>query len=402
LFSLDLGDGLIERSRRLRALGRDDRIAEIVCERFLDGRVAAMRDPLAWSIPLGRLFNTTIRVHVLFPFVMLGLVMRVAFKADPRDSSLYAYPDRAWVDVAIALGLMFLSVFLHEFGHVFGARLVHGDASEILIWPLGGLASVDVPHTPRANFICVAGGPLVNLVLGALAGVLLYFSHPGGPMPYWNPLTLYVRGDNGLFALNTWGGSAIALPPYGVPVILSQLFWANYVLFLLNMVLVGFPMDAGRMLQCILWPHTGYRQATLTAVYAGFVTVCVVFIFSLVTESVMAFALALFIYMSCRFQYIVLETGGDDSLFGYDFSQGYTSLERDEPRPAPPRRKPNWWQRWHQGRAARKLQREQERREADERRMDALLEKISTHGIAALTDEERRFMKQFSDRYRNK
>ena len=34
--------------------------------------------------------------------------------------------------------------------------------------------------------------------------------------------------------------------------------------------------------------------------------------------------------------------------------------------------------------------------------MDELLEKISTQGMSALTDEERRFMKQFSDRYRNK
>ena len=39
---------------------------------------------------------------------------------------------------------------------------------------------------------------------------------------------------------------------------------------------------------------------------------------------------------------------------------------------------------------------------ADERRMDGLLEKISAQGIASLTEEERRFMKQFSDRYKNK
>jgi hypothetical protein len=31
-----------------------------------------------------------------------------------------------------------------------------------------------------------------------------------------------------------------------------------------------------------------------------------------------------------------------------------------------------------------------------------LLEKISAHGMASLTDEERRFMKSFSDRYKNR
>ena len=69
---------------------------------------------------------------------------------------------------------------------------------------------------------------------------------------------------------------------------------------------------------------------------------------------------------------------------------------------APPRLRQSWWQRWQQARAAKKLQRETETREADERRFDALLEKISTHGLAALTDEERRFMKQYSDRYKNR
>ena len=47
--------------------------------------------------------------------------------------------------------LLFGIILLHEFGHCFGARYVDGDAKEILIWPLGGLAYVDVPHTPRAQ-----------------------------------------------------------------------------------------------------------------------------------------------------------------------------------------------------------------------------------------------------------
>ena len=93
------------------------------------------------------------------------------------------------------------------------------------------------------------------------------------------------------------------------------------------------------------------------------------------------------------------------SLFGYDFSQGYTSLEGSEPGgapAAPPQPKLSWWQRWQQQRALKRAQREQEQREAEERRMDELLEKISTQGMGSLTDEERRFMKQFSDKYKNR
>src|SRR5689334_24738339 len=52
------------------------------------------------------------------------------------------------------------------------------------------------------------------------------------------------------------------------------------------------------------------------------------------------------------FRSIVLETGGEESLFGYDFSQGYTSLERDQPTAAPAAPKLSWFQRWRQKRAA--------------------------------------------------
>ena len=76
-----------------------------------------------------------------------------------------------YADVAVILGLMFLSVLLHEFGHCFAARRVDGDADEILLWPLGGLARCDVPNTAWANFILAAGGPAVNLVLC----LLIYF-----------------------------------------------------------------------------------------------------------------------------------------------------------------------------------------------------------------------------------
>ncbi len=95
--------------------------------------------------------------------------------------------------------------------------------------------------------------------------------------------------------------------------------------------------------------------------------------------------------------------GADDSLFGYDFSQGYTSLEREHGSSlAPAAPKQSWWKRWRQQVATKKAQRDLERREFEERRMDELLETISAQGMASLTDEERRFMKQFSDRYRNR
>jgi hypothetical protein len=168
-------------------------------------------------------------------------------------------------------------------------------------------------------------------------------------------------------------------------------------------MLPGFPLDGGRMFQCILWWRGDYRQATMAAIVAGFLVMIAIGLFGVVVNEVMPLLLALFIYVTCRQQWFVLETGGEEPLFGYDFSQGYTSLERDQPAPAQPRRRrPNFIQRWLQRRAQRKQQREQEIREAEERRMDELLEKVQQHGLAALTDEERRFLTRVSARYRNR
>jgi stage IV sporulation protein FB len=355
-----------------------------------------MRDPSYWSIPLGRLFGITIRVHVLFPLVVLGLVLQVVYQ--PRG---FPFPDGTWIDVLVFSALLFGSVLLHEFGHCFGARAVNGDASEVLLWPLGGLASVDVPHTPGANFLTAAAGPAVNLGLCVVCALLLAFAVEPSFQPPWSPLWWFGRGHAGEIHLYTWGGVDKEVTAVW-PMLLARLFFANWILFLLNVLLPGFPLDGGRMLQSALWRYLGYRQAMVIAIIAGFVCVFVAAVGAIAINQLLPLLLAGFIFLSCRNQWVLLETGGEDSLFGYDFSQGYTSLERDQAPAAPPRRRTGWWKRWLQKRAAQKLQREQETREAEERRMDELLDKVHREGKAALTDEERRFLKRVSDRYRNR
>ena len=173
-------------------------------------------------------------------------------------------------------------------------------------------------------------------------------------------------------------------------------------MFLFNTVLVGHPFDSGRMLQAALWPRLGHYQSSKVAIYAGFVVAVVIGICSIVySEPLLAF-LTVFTFISCAQEWMALESAQEESLFGYDFSQGYTSLEKDEP-PAPPKpKKQNFFQRWLAQRAARKLQQELEQREADDRRMDELLDKIQKFGKKSLTDEEQRFLKRVADRYKNK
>jgi Zn-dependent protease len=356
-----------------------------------------MRDPLNWSFPLGRLFGIQVRVHFLFPILVIALIGRAAI-----NTKLYPVPGQ-WIDVAVILGLLFFSVLLHELGHCFGARMVDGDASEILMWPLGGLAMCEVPHTPRANFITTICGPLVNLILFLGCAAALAVLEPG-MRPWINPFEAPLRDyESGATIFYAWNGTPLD-PAETRPVVLllQRLFWVNWFLFLLNIVVAGFPLDGGRLVQSIVWRFTDYRQGTVVAVMVGFLAAIVVGVYGIIMEQVSGLALALFIYVSCRHQWIVLEMGDENSSLGYDFSQGYTSLERDQPAAPIARRRQSWFQRWRQRRAQQRMLREQETREAEERRLDELLEKVHRDGQAALTEEERRFLKRASDRYRNR
>src|SRR5207248_3089000 len=91
-----------------------------------------------------------------------------------------------------------------EFGHCFAGRWVDGEASDILQWPLVGLAYVEVPHTPRAHFVTAAGGPLVNLGLCAISANLLIFV-----LGYWPPLAPWVTENH--FPFRAEGGGSVNL-----------------------------------------------------------------------------------------------------------------------------------------------------------------------------------------------
>jgi len=353
-----------------------------------------LRDVLSWSFPIGQLFGIMIRIHLILPIVMVSLIARAALVKDS--------PAGAWQDATMLMVIMFFSVLLHEFGHCFAARFMDGEADEILMWPLGGLAMArSLPHTPSAHFVFALGGPLVNVGLCVIAGLALFFALDF--VPPFNPFDPPYRFQSNQIdiKLTAWSGAATSTDNV-TAIVLARVFWVNWLLLLFNTVLVGLPFDGGRMLQAALWPRLGHYQATKVAIYSGFVVAVLVGIYAIIyTEPMMAF-LTIFIFVSCAQEWMALESAHEDSLFGYDFSQGYTSLEKDEA-PAPPKpKKQNFIQRWRAKRAAKKLQQEIEQREADEQRMDELLQKIQKYGKGSLTDEEQRFLKRVAERYKNK
>ncbi len=331
--------------------------------------------------------------------------------------------DVWWVDVfLLTVVVLFLVILIHEFGHCFGARYVEGEAKEVLIWPLGGLAFVDVPHTPRANFIATAAGPAMNVAICLVCAALMLAA---GYIPKLNPIVDPYRAEmksiDGRIYTSVYGhqyylsGTKEIPPsdkinaenlekkiieqtvaPTGV-VWLYRTFWMSWVLFLFNL-LPAYPLDGGRMLQSLVWARTNYRRGVEVAAYCGFAVSIIFLVVSIWQNEALFMGLALFMMYSASLALHQLEL--DDGPFGYDFSAGYTSLEKDEERPKKSK-KVGWFTRWRQARRARKLQQEVEERQRDEERMDQLLEKIARTGKESLTDEEKRFLERVSARKRN-
>ena len=78
----------------------------------------------------------------------------------------------------------------------------------------------------------------------------------------------------------------------------------------------------------------------------------------------------------------------DDGPFGYDFSAGYTSLEKDDDAPPKPKKIGLVHPLAAGARGPKTAARSSKQRTRDEERMDQLLEKIARSGKESLTDDE--------------
>ncbi len=139
---------------------------------------------------------------------------------------------------------LFLIVTLHEFGHSLACRQVGGQANQIVLWPLGGVAYVNPPPRPGATLWSIAAGPLVNV---ALLPVLL-----------------------GLGLLSRSLGWAATMP--NARALLRAVFFIDLGLLVFN-ILPIYPLDGGQILRSLLWFVLGRARSLMVATILGFVGV---------------------------------------------------------------------------------------------------------------------------------
>ncbi len=325
-------------------------------------------NPINWSLTLGRAFGIRVRIHLLF---ILWIVFRFLSDALSEDGSI-----GVWAVITVFL---FGTVLLHEFGHCFGARSVGGDADDILLWPLGGLATVDAPMNPRAQFITTAAGPMVNVIFCILTATLFVLTGNAARLSL-NPFHLMMVSSGSVtqWSLADW----------------LVVFWSiNYLLLLFNL-LPTFPMDGGRLLQAIIWKYRDYRTATLVATFVGMVGAIIFGLIGLATEQFLLLGIAFFGYFTCWQQRQMVKAGAfdTDSEFGYDFSKGFAAFQEGK------QSKPSWFARRRVAKLARKAERDRERQAERERHIDDILDKVHRDGMQSLTPNEKKSLQSETDR----
>jgi stage IV sporulation protein FB len=327
------------------------------------------QNPLYWSFAAGTWSGVHLRISWMMPLLLAVLLYKFQFKL---GGALF--------------GVLFVSVLLHEIGHILAARATDGSGDEILMWPLGGLAFVET-STPRSQAITAAAGPLVNLVLCTLSAPVFY--KYGSVTHALNPLVIPIAPED-------FGRSLVSD-------LQLLTFWFNWVSLLVNLI-PAYPLDGGQIARCVLTSRLGMGMGTEVAIRVAIgIAVVLGFVDLVFFENLVLLTLAFFIIVLAVQENHQLQASEsyDDSFMGYDFSQGYTSLERSEPA-GKPKRPAGLLARWLARRRAGKQQRLQEQAQQTERQLDAILAKVHDQGLTSLTLAEKRLLKRASNRFRSK
>jgi Zn-dependent protease len=188
-----------------------------------------------------------------------------AFEINGRTRS---YSSLTW-NVLEYLAL-FLIVTLHEFGHSLACRQVGGQANQIVLWPLGGVAYVNPPPRPGATLWSIAAGPLVNV---ALLPILL-----------------------GLNQLSESAGWAQTMP--NLYALLGMVWFINKWLLIFNMLPI-YPLDGGQILRSLLWFVLGRARSLMVATVLGFLGVAGFIGRAIWIHSAWYGAIAVFMLLNC-------------------------------------------------------------------------------------------------------
>lgn len=177
--------------------------------------------------------------------------------------------------------LVFLSVLVHELGHVVMAREFGVEVLDITLWPFSGVARIEqTPATPRNELLIALAGPGMNLaIFMLLLPVILLIAVIGGPG------LLFGAGDR----FRTLDAASM-VAAIGV---------LNLGLMVFNL-LPAFPLDGGRVVRAAMTPRIGRGRATEIATKLGIAIAVVLILVGIWQRDFMLPVFGLFIIFAAR------------------------------------------------------------------------------------------------------
>ena len=309
------------------------------------------------QVPLFRVFGIRVAAHSsLVIYVSLALLTGFA-------------PGWTFQDRVIGIAALFVIILLHEFGHCFAARGVGGEADDIVMHPLGGLALCHPPHRPLAVFLTILGGPMVNVLICLGCGIALYTMI--GTVP-WDPFSM--RAPAGRFI--QWTQTSVYV---------EWFFRMSWSLLVFNLLPI-FPLDGGCMLQAILWPRLGYGRSMLISVTVGLYAAIVAGCYAIATAAPMLLPVAIFCGFTCwQVRRQLLASPIED---GMDYNAAASDSRRAIQREQEKKRK--------------QIDKIRQADAAEQAKVDQILAKVSAEGMHSLNWLEKRILQKATENQRKR
>ena len=225
---------------------------------------------MGWTITIGRVAGTEIKVHLTF-FILVAFWAMAGYQQGGPTGAVAA---------SLLLFALFACVVLHEFGHILMAGRFGVRTPDVILLPIGGVARLErIPDEPKQELLIALAGPAVTLAIVVVLYAILALAG--------NPPRLGELDPDGPF--------------------LETLLRVNFYLLVFNLF-PAFPMDGGRVLRAVLSSRLGLVSGTRIAARFGQASAVVAGLYGLSTGQPLLALVALFVYLGAGAESAAVET----------------------------------------------------------------------------------------------
>jgi Zn-dependent protease len=225
---------------------------------------------MGWTITIGRVAGTEIKVHLTF-FILVAFWGMAGYEQGELAGAVAA---------CLMLFALFACVLFHEFGHILMARRFGVRTPDVILLPIGGVARLErIPDEPKQELLIALAGPAVTLAIVLILYALLAL---GGVAPRFGELD-----PDGPF--------------------LETLMRVNFYLLVFNLF-PAFPMDGGRVLRALLASRIGLVAGTRIAARFGQASAVVAGLYALSAGQPLLALVSLFVFLGAGAEAAAVET----------------------------------------------------------------------------------------------